>query len=124
MANTSLNIETTEISALGDSKVGSCSEAPHTRAAGQHLNEQSASGAPLTGGKRLPASDFSFENLEGLTEKVGTLGLQTTWKRRSGAAKKRMRKARFAEAPTGDSAGGQPQTATGGRPQTRQEPST
>jgi hypothetical protein len=35
-----------------------------------------------------------------------------------------MRKARVTEAPTGDSAGGQPQSATGGRPQTRQEPST
>jgi hypothetical protein len=33
----------------------------------------------------LPASDLSLENLEGLTEKVGTLGLQTTRKRRCGA---------------------------------------
>jgi hypothetical protein len=47
-----------------------------------------------------------LENLEGLTEKVGTLGLQTT-RKRCGAAKKRMRKARVTEAPTGGSAGGQ-----------------
>jgi hypothetical protein len=72
----------------------------------------------------LPASDLSVENLEGVTYKVGTLVLQTTRKRRSGAAKKRMRKARLAEVPTGDSAGGQPQSITCGRPQTRQEPST
>jgi hypothetical protein len=43
-----------------------------------------------------------LENLEGLKEKVGTLGLQTTRKRRCGAAKKWARKAKLAEAPTGD----------------------
>lgn len=47
-------------------------------------------------------------NLEVLTEKVGTLGLQGQKKNRSGAAKKRARRARLVEAPAGDSAGGQP----------------
>jgi hypothetical protein len=82
MANINLNIEIMESSAPGDSKVGSCSEAPHTGAAGQHLDEQSTSGTPLIGVERLPVSDLSLENLEGLTEKVGTLGLQTTRKRK------------------------------------------
>ena len=43
-------------------------------------------------------------------EKVGTLGLQATSKNRCGAAKKRARKARLAEAPSGDPGGNQPHT--------------
>jgi hypothetical protein len=66
MENTSFNIEIMESSAPGDSKVESCSEAPHTGAAGQNLDEQSVSGTPLTGGEHLPASNLSLENLEGL----------------------------------------------------------
>jgi hypothetical protein len=81
MANTNLNIQIMDSSAPRDSKVGSCSEATHTGAAGQHLDEQSASGTPLIGGEHLHANDLSLENLEGPTEKVGTLGLQTTRKR-------------------------------------------
>ena len=61
-------------------------------------------------------------NLEVLTEKVGTLGLQGQKKNRSGAAKKRARRARLAEAPTGDSAGGQP-PLQGGQKETHQRPS-
>jgi hypothetical protein len=68
MAITNLNIEIMESSEPGDSKVGSCSEAPHTGTAGQHLDEQSASGTPLIGGELTPASDLSLENLDGLTE--------------------------------------------------------
>jgi hypothetical protein len=53
MANTEVNIEIMESSALGDSNVGSCSEAPRTGAAEQHLNRQSGSGTPLIGGGTL-----------------------------------------------------------------------
>jgi len=71
-----------------------------------------------------PPSDPSSENLKGLTEKVGTLGLRATSKNRCGAAKKRARRARLAEAPSGDSGGGQPQSAPGGQPQTLPKPGT
>jgi hypothetical protein len=72
----------------------------------------------------LPFSNFSLENPEGLIEKVGTLGLQVTRKNRCGAAKKGARKAKLAEAPTGDSARGQPRSALGSQPQTLKKPST
>jgi hypothetical protein len=67
-------------SAPEDSNNGSCSEALHIGAAGQYPVEQGASGTPLTGEEHLPFSNFSLENLEGLTDKVGTLGLQVTRK--------------------------------------------
>jgi hypothetical protein len=44
-----------------------------------------------------------------LAEKVGTLDHKSIKKTRSGVVKKRGRRARLAEAPTGDSVGGQPQ---------------
>jgi hypothetical protein len=43
----------------------------------------------------------SLENLEGLAERVGTLDLRTPKKNRSGAAKKRARRAKVAGAPAG-----------------------
>ena len=74
-------------------------------------------------GGGLPSpSNLSGENLEGLTEKVGTLGLRATSKNRCGAAKKRARRARLAEAPSEDSGGGRPRTAPGDQPQTLQQP--
>jgi hypothetical protein len=62
--------------------------------------------------------------LEGLTEKVGSLDLRLPRKNRCGAARKRARKAKLVEAPTGASDDGQPQTASGGQPLSLQEPST
>ena len=78
----------------------------------------------MGGGEHLPPSSSSPENVESLTEKVGTLGLQVTSKNRCGAAKKRARRARLAKAPSGDSGGGQPQSAPGGQPQALQKPGT
>ena len=58
-----------------------------------------------------------------LTEKVGTLDLRSSKNNRIGAAKKRARRARLAEAPTGDSTGGRP-PLQGSQTQTPQRPST
>jgi hypothetical protein len=113
-----------ESSASGDSDKGSCTEAPQIGATGRDPVEQRAGETPLIGGERPPPSRFSLENVEGLTEKVGTLGLQVTSKNRCGAAKKRARWARLAKAPSGDSGGGQPRSAPGGQPQASQKPST
>lgn len=66
----------------------------------------------------------SSENLEVLTEKVGTLGLQNFRKNRSVAAKKTARKARLTEAPTEDSDSGRPQPPRNSQPQILQEPET
>ena len=79
---------------------------------------------PWLGGERPLSSSTSLENVEGLTEKVGTLGLQITNKNRCGATKKWAKRAGLAKAPSGDKADGQPRTAPGGQPQTSQEPST
>ena len=62
-----------------------------------------------------------MENLEGLTEKVGTFGLQSLRKNRCGTAKKRAKKAMLAEAPTGDSGSGQPHLSQGSQPQNLQK---
>jgi hypothetical protein len=74
--------------------------------------------------EHLSFSSRISENLDGLTETVGTLGLRATRKNRCGAAKKRARKAKLAGAPTGYSGGGQPRSALGGQPHTLQKPST
>jgi hypothetical protein len=76
------------------------------------------------GGEHLSSSGKTPENLEGLTEEVGTLGLQVSKRNRCGAAKKWARKAKLVEAPTGDSGSGQPRTASGGQPRTQQGPGT
>ena len=73
--------------------------------------------------ERLYPGSSSSENLEVLTEKVGTLGLQVIRKKRCGAAKKQLRKAKLTEAPIGDPGGGQPLSALGDQPQTLQKPS-
>lgn len=75
------------------------------------------------GGTLVPYS-LSFKNCEGLTEEVGSLGLQSLRKNHSGAAKKRTRKARLAEAPTGDSTSRQSQLPQSSQSQILQESRT
>ena len=123
MDNTVINPEKTESSALRDSSKGFCSEAP-CRAAEQNPVKQRTGGTLLTGEEHLSIRCQTSENLEGLTEKVSTLGLQVIKKNHCGAAKKRVRKARLAEAPTGDSSGGRPRSALADQPHTQQEPGT
>jgi hypothetical protein len=65
-----------------------------------------------------------MKNLEGLTEKVGTLGLQVRKRNRCGSARKRAREAKSSEAPMGATEGGQPPSAAGGQPLDFQEPGT
>jgi hypothetical protein len=62
----------------------------------------------------------TLENLEGLTEKVSTFGLQSLRKNHCGAAKKQTKKARLVEA--GDSGSSQPQLSQGSQPQNLQKP--
>jgi hypothetical protein len=93
-------------------------------AAGQNPVEQRAGETPLIGEEHLSSCSQTPENLEGLTEKVGTLSLQVIRKNRCGAAKKRVRKAKLTEDPTGDSDGGQPRSASGDQPLNLQKPST
>jgi hypothetical protein len=52
-------------------------------------------------------------NLEGLTEKVGSLGLQRPKRNRSGAAKRRTSRAKREEAPSGESASSKAQQPPG-----------
>jgi len=113
-----------ESSASGDSDKGSHTEAPQIGAIVQDPVEQGLGETPLTGGERPPPSNPSSENLEGLIEKVGTLGLRATSKNHCGAAKKRARSATVPEAPSGDSGGGQLRSAPGGQPQTLLKPGT
>ena len=95
-------------------------EAPQG-ATGQNPNSPETSETRASWGERLLSGIENPGNLEALTVKVGTLGLQGQKKNRSGAAKKRARKARLAEAPTGDSTGGQP-PLQGGQKHTLQGP--
>ena len=111
-----------ESSPVWVSDKGSCSEVLK-RAAGQDPVEHGTGGTPLIEEEHLPCSQIS-ENLEGLTEKVGTLGLRLPRKNRCSAARKRARKAKLVEPPTGASEGGQPQSTSGDQPQNLEEPST
>jgi len=86
----------------------------------QNPVEQGVGETPLIVEEHLSLFSLSSENLEGLTGKVGTLGLQVTRKNHCGAAKKWARKAKLAEAPTGDSSSGQTRSALGGQPLTVQ----
>ena len=123
MENTVSNQEKTESSAVWASSKGICSEAP-CGAAEQNPVEQRKGGTPLIGEEHLSIGSQTSENLEGLTEKVGTLGLQARKKNRCGTARKRARKARLAEDPAGDSSGGRPQSALADQPHTQQKPGT
>jgi hypothetical protein len=146
------NLEHKDSSASGDSNKGSGTEAPQIGAAeqeqvnlegregsalgtsnkepyrgsanGRSLDEQKRGGTSLIGREHLPSGSCILENLECLAEKVGTLGLQVTRRKCCGAAKKRARKVKLGEAPTGDSGSGQRRSAQGGQQHTSQAPST
>ena len=116
MENTEeIKTERTESSAIRASDAGSCSEASEG-ATDQDPVESRTGGTALIG-KEHPSCSQTTENLERLTEKVSSLGLRFPKKDRCGSARKRARKARLAEAPTGASDGGQPQTASGSEQQ-------
>jgi hypothetical protein len=121
MEHTVENVKQKESSAVWTSEKDSCSEAPEG-ATGQDPVMPTTGGTSLIEGKHLSDSQTSG-HLEGLTEKVGSLGLQQPKKNRCGAARKRARRTRRLEAPTGATAGGQTQT-TSGEPQKLQGPST
>ena len=110
MENTEKKTEQMESSAIRASDTGSCSEAPEG-ATGQDPVESRTGGTPLIGKEHLSCSQTT-ENLEGLTEKVSSLGLRFPKKNRCGSARKRARKARLVEAPTAASDGGQPNTSS------------
>jgi hypothetical protein len=107
MEHMNITSEHKERSASGDSDTGSCTEAPHG-AAGWDPVEQRAGETPLTGEEHWAPSSPISGNLEGLTEKVGALGLRVARKHRCGANKKQARKAKLVEDPIGDSSSGQP----------------
>jgi len=88
MEHKELNLESKESSTSGDSDNDFCSEAPQIGAAGPNPVGQGAVETPLTGGEHSSPSILCSENLEGLIEKVGTLGLQVTRKNRCGATNK------------------------------------
>jgi hypothetical protein len=123
MDNMKVKLEKKESSATWASEKGSCTEAP-PGATEQKPTEHGTSETPLTGEEHSSSCSQTTESMEGLTEKVGTLGLQVTKTNRCGAARKRARKAKSAEAPTGATDGGQPQSAAGGQPLDSQEPGT
>ena len=74
-----MTLEQKESSAVWSSGKGSCTEAL-SGAAGQVPVERKAGKTPLIVGEHLLSSEQTQENLEGLTEKVGNLGLQVTRK--------------------------------------------
>jgi len=73
--------------------------------------------APDSWEQHLSPERKSLENLEELAERVGTLDLRTPKKNRSGAAKKRARRAKVAGAP----AGGRTRPSQGSHTQALQE---
>ena len=74
MEHTELKSEKKESSAVWASSKSSCTEAPGGAPA-QGPVEQKTDETPLIGGEHLPSTSHTQENLRGLTEKVGTLGL-------------------------------------------------
>jgi len=124
MEHTFINLEDKDSSPPGESDKGSCTEGLQIGAAGRNPVEQGAGETPLIGEEHSSPGSISPENLEGLTEKVSTLGLQVTRKNRCGAAKKWTRKTRLTKAPTGVSGCSQPLPAPGRWPQTPQKPGT
>jgi hypothetical protein len=117
MEHSASNLEKKESSAVWASSTGTSSEDP-CGAIEQDPAEKGAGGTPLIGEERPPVVEKTLENLEGLTEKVGTLGFQITKKNRCGTARKWARRARLAEAGSG-----QPQSTPKDRPQAQQKPS-
>ena len=97
-----------------DSKEGSSSSDPLCSEAPQGATEQNSDlpgtrGTQAKWAEHLLLGSESSGNLEVLAERVGILDLQNKKKNCSGAAKKRARKTRLAEAPAGNSARVQPQ---------------
>ena len=86
------NFKNMESSASGDSDKGSCTEALQIEATGRDSPDL---------GERPSPSNLSSKNLEGLTEKIDTLGLRVTSKNRCGTAKKQVRRARLTGANLG-----------------------
>jgi hypothetical protein len=121
MEHTKKPNEEKESSASWASDKGSCTEAPHGATA-QSPAEQKAGETPLIGGEHPPQAQRTQVSLEGLTEKVGTLGLRVTKRHRCGAATKRARKTKLAEAPAGDSNGGRSGLTSGGKKRDPQQP--
>jgi hypothetical protein len=74
MEHTKKTTEEKESSVLWAYDKGSCTEAPHGATA-QSPAEQKEGDTPLTGGEHPPQAERTQVSLEGLTEKVGTLGL-------------------------------------------------
>ena len=114
--------EQTESSAVRASDAGSSSEAPEGATGQDPIEPRTGGTSPI--GKEHPSCSQITENLEGLTEKVGSLGLRFPKDNQCGSARKRPRKARLAEAPDGASDGGQPQTASGSQQQSLPSTST
>jgi hypothetical protein len=71
---------------------------------------------PLIVEEHPPPSGHIMKNLEGLTEKVGTLDLQVRKRNHCGSARKRAREAKSSEAPMGATEDGHPPSAAGGQP--------
>jgi hypothetical protein len=74
MEHSESNLKKTEIPAVWDSNKGTSSGVP-CGAAKQDPVEQGAGGTSLIGEECPSLEGQTLENLEGLTEKVGTLGL-------------------------------------------------
>jgi hypothetical protein len=75
MEHMNITLEHKGHSASGDSDTGSCTEAPYG-AAGWDPVKQRAGETPLTGEEHQTPSSPISGNPEGLTEKVGALGLR------------------------------------------------
>jgi hypothetical protein len=71
-------IKDKESSAVWDSEKDPCMEALQIGAARQDPAELKACETPLNGEEHLSLSSSISENLEGLTENFGTLGLRVT----------------------------------------------
>jgi len=106
------DLESVESSILEDSNMD-CKEGSNHRelwhpealqgAIGQDPHLQEVGETPDSWEQQLSPCNLSSENIEGLTEKVGTLGLPAARKNRCGAAQKRARRARVAESLAGNS---------------------
>jgi hypothetical protein len=83
-----LNLEGREVSVLGTLDKESYTEGPHMGATGRRLDEQKRGKKYVIGRENLPSGNCTLENLECLSEKVGTLGLPVIRRNRCGAAKK------------------------------------
>jgi hypothetical protein len=93
-----------------------CRKSPQG-AIGQDLRLQGVGEAPVSWEQHLSSGSLRSEKIEDLIEKFGTLGFRPARKKPFGAAKKRARKSKMAEAHAGNSAGGQSRLIQGGQKQ-------